>query len=393
MPGLHVEIQRDPGSICWPGTPDGDYARRFLSPMLAQGTPHFIANVAVRLAVATIDDEDGVALPLTMDPDTIAPDAAWVGSSTVLFSDYAREELGFVRMPAIAARPLDLLLRALGDWLRRADADRAVLVNNWLLSTNLFPPLRPAAAGALVARLLEEFPDRALAFRSLDRFANAPLFDSLVRLGARPVFTRVVYYQDARARALRPRRQVRRDDALLRRSPLQVRSGAELAGREEEIRARYEQLYLAKYSRRNPRFTEAFFRAALEDGLLEFRALVNPAEADRIEGVLGYYARRNAAGVDVQTQPIFGYDTARPVDWALYRLLSMQTIREGERHERLVNASAGAGGFKRMRGGIPAAESLLVFANHLPVQTRRAWHALAALGRHVAEPLIRRFQW
>ncbi len=377
--------------VPWPDTPDGEYARNFLAPLLREGCAHFVANAPTKLGVVLAGER---VLPFTVGCEPGGTETSYVCSPVAHYADYAREEIALVRMPRLAAAPLRGGFRRLGDWLRRAELDRTVLVNNWLLSTNLYPALTREETQAIVERIREVFPEHAIAFRSVDEFASAPLLSFLQDAGGMPVFARRVWYQDARGGRLRARRQVRLDLRHASRSTLRLVDGRELEQDcAAELRERYEQLYLAKYSRRNPQFTEAFFRAALRDALLTLRALVNDAEDGRIEGVLGYFSRRNADGKSIMTQPVFGYDTARPVEWALYRRLSLETILEGERSGHIVHASAGAGGFKAVRGAVGVSEWLVVFHGHLPARRRRPWNFLRALSTRIAEPLIRRFQW
>ena len=37
--------------VPWPDNADGDYARSFLTPLLREGTQHFVANATARLGV------------------------------------------------------------------------------------------------------------------------------------------------------------------------------------------------------------------------------------------------------------------------------------------------------------------------------------------------------
>jgi hypothetical protein len=90
----------------------------------------------------------------------------------------------------------------------------------------------------------------------------------------------------------------------------------------------------------------------------------------------------------VQTQPLFGYNTALPQDAGLYRLLSTQTLLEGAANRRLIHASAGVGPFKRLRGGVGAIEYNLVYDRHLPAGRRRPWRFLEWLSHRVVIPLV-----
>ncbi len=134
----------------------------------------------------------------------------------------------------------------------------------------------------------------------------------------------------------------------------------------------------------NPQFTDAFFQQALDEGLLTLRGF---QEEGRLDAVMGYFSRNG-----IMTQPLFGYDTSLPQERALYRLLSMQVVYEGLNNEMLVNASAGVGAFKKMRGGVPIPEYNAVYERHLPKRRRWRWALLQHLLDRVAMPLLQKYE-
>jgi hypothetical protein len=96
------------------------------------------------------------------------------------YADYEVRQLGY----AALTWPLRLLVKATGRWLAAAQVDRVVHVNNWLLSTNLYPHDWDGADLPAITDLLREtFPDHAIAWRSLNRHSNAALIDRLLALG------------------------------------------------------------------------------------------------------------------------------------------------------------------------------------------------------------------
>ena len=102
--------------------------------------------------------------------------------------------------------------------------------------------------------------------------------------------------------------------------------------------------------------------------------------------MVGYFVRNG-----VMTQPFFGYDTRLPQELALYRLLSLKTLLEGEERGLLVHASAGVGPFKRLRGGVATIEYNAVYDRHLPAARRLPWTLLKVLADKVAVPLFRHY--
>src|SRR5690606_9491050 len=143
-------------------------------------------------------------------------------------------------------------------------------------------------------------------------------------------------------------------------------------------------LYVGKYSRFNPVYGEGFLRAWHRAGLLHF-----PGHRDgegRLQAIAGVFGHGR-----VVTTPILGYDTGLPRELGLYRLAAINVYRHAAAHGLEVNLSAGAAGFKRLRGGRPAIEYSAVYARHLPARAQRALDLLSAASCRLGAPLLRRF--
>ena len=91
----------------WPGDADGDYARRYLEPFLADGPRAYVANADTTMLVLRVAD---VALPLTRSDGQ--PGNSYVCSPYAQYVTYALEELralrspGLERLPRIVDQPL-----------------------------------------------------------------------------------------------------------------------------------------------------------------------------------------------------------------------------------------------------------------------------------------------
>lgn len=354
-----------------------DMLAGLVAAVLREGPGAYVANAHARVEVIEVG---GVLLPLTVP--TAHPNNSYVVSPLAHYVHYAREELPKLGRPRLE-RALGALLGGLGGWFERCGLDRTVYVNNALVSTNLWPRIAPSDLREAVRMLAERFPDRAVAFRSVDAVGSPAVLAALAEAGGRRVPSRMVYYQDARRpETITATSAFRKDLRLMRRTPYRLVAPAPAdAPRIEEL---YRLLYLDKYSTLNPRFTVRFFERAIRDGWLVVRGF----EAHgRLDAVLGYFVRDGT-----MTQPLFGYDTALPLGCGLYRLLSTQKLLDGMTRGLLVHASAGAGGFKRRRGGAMTPEYLVVFDRHLPPADRLPWALLGALGRGVGIPLLRRYE-
>lgn len=346
-------------------------------------TRPFVANLDAEVALL---EAGGRRLPVTVND--AEPDNAWVCSPHTTYVAYAREELRRNVRPALAA-PLDLVCRAGGRALARARIDRAVALNNWMLSTNVYPMLdRPRLDGVVddaVRQSRRRWPDHALWWRSLNDVQHRDWLAALAALGFTLVASRQVYLFDDLPAAAARHANLKRDLHLLDRTPLARTDGGDFTTTDyDRIEALYGQLYLDKYSRLNPRYTACFVRRWHAAGLLRFTGFRDDAGA--LVAIVGMFAQDG-----VVTAPIVGYDTALPQSLGLYRLLMASVLEAAMASDDTVNLSAGAAHFKRLRGGAPAIEYSAVLASHMPAPTRRAVAALGGLTTRIGIPVMRRF--
>jgi len=358
----------------WSALHDGAWARAYLLPMLRDGVTPFIGNVRTELRLLLAEDQ---VLPLTINPG--AQDNAWVVSPRNAYVDYAAEELREVDSGALRAT-LRGALGGLGAVVRAGRIDRVVHVDNWCLSTNLHPPLRRETLAAIQALLRDTFPDHAHAWRSVHDWAGEPLPRDLASLGLLGLPARSCWVWDPANRQHRRSRDLDNDARLLRRSGFEIVDESALGPEDApRLRALYDALYLDKYSRHNPWFTDRFVQLALSGGL-HVRALRRDGQ---LYGVLGYLAR---AGF--MTTPLFGYDTALPLQTGLYRMISRVLVDESLEHGLVLHQSAGAASFKRNRHAESVLERTFVDTAHLPLGRRAAWRVLHEAMERVAVPIV-----
>ena len=364
------------GDLVWSDTIDSVYAKSYLLPLINDGPQTYISNVHTNLQLLQIGE---VTLPITVTE--YHPENSYVCSPYNHYFAYGEEEFGKLGNP-VFEMALQVGLSPLFFLYRHSNFDNVVLVNNWLLSTNLYPAITSQQVKAATEFLIEQFPNRPIVWRSVDAFGNPNLHKTLLELGYQMVFSRQVYYQPPKE-ALK-KKQVKIDLGKYRKSSYRLIDGSGLGLADvPRIAHLYRLLYLEKYSYFNPQFTEAFFRLALNQNLLIFKAFEIEG---RIDAVMGYF-RRNG----IMTQPIFGYDTHLPQSLGLYRLLSTQVLLEGEKLQLLINCSGGVGNFKRLRGGRPVLEYNAVYGRHLPQKERLPWLALQQVLNTVAVPIIQHY--
>ena len=156
-----MKLYRPGENADWPASDDGDYARRYLEPIMQRGPEAFIRNAHTAVYALRAGP---LLLPVTAAE--FHPDNSYVCSPYAHYVSYAVQEFANLKNPPVETG-LRVLFRPLGWYLQRGGLDRVVYVNNWLLSTNLYPAGAAVQAAAIVDYLAAEFPDQAIVFRSL----------------------------------------------------------------------------------------------------------------------------------------------------------------------------------------------------------------------------------
>jgi len=343
-------------------------------------TPAFVSNLSTQIELV---GSGAQSVPVTINNHE--GDNAWVCSPYTAYCAYAIEELERLAHPAIT-QPLSWLCRAAGANLRRAEIDRAVAINNWLLSTNLYPALDRATLRLWIAECLERWPAHSLWFRSLNDAWTSDWIAALVAEGFELIPSRQVYLYSDVAALPRSHADLKVDLKLLQRTVLRPCGPSGFGAADwPRIEALYAKLYLEKYSRLNPAYRASFMEAWHRAGLLRLMGFRDGEGV--LQAIVGTFERDG-----VITAPIVGYDTALPKKLGLYRMLMAAVLKYAADSGQRVNLSAGAAEFKRGRGGVPAIEYSAVFSRHLPKRRQRAVERLRWLTTRIGVPLMKRFE-
>ena len=286
--------------------------------------------------------------------------------------------------------PLLWLVGAATSLLRSIQADRVVFINNWLLSTNLYPAAwKGDDLPEITQLMLATYPQHAFAFRSLNSHCNGQLIARLKRLGYVSVPSRQVYVFDGRAGVrsdFLSHHNSQMDAGLLSRSRYRLLHGSDLKDEDfERLERLYNLLYLEKYCHLNPHYKAEWLRRGHREGWLQLQVLQSPEGV--IDGVVGWFATHSTLSA-----PIVGYDTGLPMKIGLYRQLTQLCFRETAARRILLNFSSGASQFKRMRGGQPQIEVSMIYVKHLPLSRRIVWGLLSILARSVGVPVMKFFK-
>ncbi|TRD15795.1 GNAT family N-acetyltransferase [Palleronia caenipelagi] len=340
-----------------------------------------IANLTTRVERL---DLPGLSVPMTIN-DGGLPGNCYICNPITGYTEYAVEETrNFVSHPLLR-HGLTSMIRGAAPLVRATRLDRAVQVNNWLFSTNPAPRIDRRTAADLRDCLLARFPDHAVIMRSLNTLTDADALKALSAEGFVLVPARQVYLFDGRIPS-KLRRDVKNDRGMLQRTSY-VHVGNDAIGAQDYERCAvlYRLLYLEKYPSLNPQYLPDFIAEMHRRALIELEGFRDE------DGTLIAFGARFQIGATL-TQPLLGYDTGRPQKDGLYRMVTALAQRAAQDRCLLFNQSAGAAGFKRQRGAVPAIEYNAVYMRHLPTAQRVALRGVAGLLAGIGVPLLRRFE-
>jgi len=378
-------------TFVWPDSETARLAKGYWLPMMHSGSSAaFVDNVETQLLLLSVDD---VVLPVTVNSQ--AYENSYVCSFYSHYITYAKDELTTLQFPLLE-RLLALLIAGVGRLLKGTKINRAVIVNNWMLSTNLYPALSIPQLDAITEHLRAVFPSHAIAFRSINTVTEAAIGQSLQSLGYQMVGSRQVYLFDPQspeldeARSRRKKRYLHQDRRLFATQGYEVIDAKDLQPVDlPRLIELYNALYLHKYSFNNPQFNLSCLalmsrRDSLHPPFLTLKAL---RQAGKIDAIVGFYTLNG-----VMTTPLLGYDTRLPKNTGLYRMLTACLIEASEQQNLLINQSSGAASFKWRRGFTGHIEYTAVFHRHLSFYRRLGWWLLAGLVDWVAIPLMKKYK-
>ena len=358
----------------------GAYAFEFIEPLLKKDSTELIANVSTTAALLNINQ---VVFPVTINDKQY--ENSYVCSPYTACVSYALEE-----MEKLDNKPLEMMLgiisKSLRILLKKATINKVVCVNNWMLSTNLYPSWDGGDISVIRAFVNQAFPGHALMFRSLNAHSNGALMDAFQNNHFMMVPSRQVYIFDHHLNPYLDRHNTKIDLKALEKTGYEVVNHDRLKPADyPRIVELYNLLYIEKYSEHNPQFTEGYIAHWHQNKLLTMVGLRNPEGA--LDGIVGFFEVNG-----VTSAPLVGYDTSLPRRLALYRILMAIAIRRAHQKGMVLNLSSGAPDFKRLRGGVPFIEYSAVYIAHLPMLQRLVWKLTNFLLTHLGVPIMKAFK-
>ena len=360
----------------WPS--NSQFEKNYLLPFILDGANKYIGNVETIFSLLKVGDN---IFPLTINNEEY--ESSYVCSPYNACILYSKEE-----MRKLKNKILEFALKKLADIcgfpLKLAKINKVVSVNNWLLSTNLYPKWDGTEIKEISEFLRNKFPTHAIMFRSLNSESNKQLLQKFQQNNYELIPSRQIYIFDRKKLDFSKRSDIKKDHALLKKTDYKIDRHEEISYSDyPRITELYNKLYLDKYCIHNPHFTTELIALWHKHKLLTFTALRNKNGV--IDGICGCFTRNQIA-----TIPLVGHDTALPQSLGLYRMLIQLSIRYSIDNNLIINASSGASYFKINRGGFAEIEYSAIYIDHLSPYSKRIWKILNWLLTNIAIPLMKK---
>ncbi len=122
-------------SLAVPNNEDAQYAYKYLAPMIRDGVKKYIKNIDTDLKILKIDN---ILLPVNINNKEYKN--SYTSSLYAHYVSYTKEELYELKSPVLEFI-LKIVFDVLGIFYKLSKIDKVIYVNNWFLSTNLYPEL------------------------------------------------------------------------------------------------------------------------------------------------------------------------------------------------------------------------------------------------------------
>ena len=202
-------------SLAVPNNEDAQYAYKYLAPMIRDGVKKYIKNIDTDLKILKIDN---ILLPVNINNKEYKN--SYTSSLYAHYVSYTKEELYELKSPVLEFI-LKIVFDVLGIFYKLSKIDKVIYVNNWFLSTNLYPELTKEQYQRITNFLKEKYPNYAIVFRSLNENLLSKEIFYLKDLNYKMLGSRQVYIFDYNKRAKlkgKDKNKLFKDIKLLRNS-------------------------------------------------------------------------------------------------------------------------------------------------------------------------------
>lgn len=350
----------------------------YFKPLIENGINFYVKNIN---AEAKILEVNNVLLPL------IIADNNYDDS---LYASFYSSYIGYILKDLNSTSPITTFFKGLlelcGRVLKKVEINKAIYVNHWLLSTNLYPKLTKEQVRLITDFLKKEYPEHAIVFKNIAPNLLPEISANLEAQSYKMIVSRQVFILDRKARKAinkKQRAKVKRDRKLIDDTGYYF-SECLSDNDFERLTDIYHQLYICKYSIYNPSYTSEFFELLKANPLFNLQVL---RTEDAIDGMLLTFSIDNQS-----TCPAMGYQLDKMPESALYRMLVAKLTTDSEEHNLDFHMSAGVGDFKKQRGARAETEYSAIYFEHLPMCRKFVYIVLQKIVNNIVIPIFKRYK-
>lgn len=352
----------------------------YTQPFIQTQSVDWIHNVETTM---TLEQIDAFSFPVTINDQEYQ--SSYVCSPFNALVTYSQDELIKIHH-SLLRFALRIIVLSLDKLLKLGKINKNITINNFLIATNPYPNWQGKEAEQLITYLKNKHPNHAIMFRSLNEHSNEPLLHHLKKIGFELTPSRQVYIFDKKLNNYLKRNNTENDRRALAKSDYQIVSHEEIDSTDYAIIYKlYNQLYLDKYSKHNPQFSEKLLAYWHQNKLLTFIGLRD--QEGILQGIVGLFETDQ-----VITAPLVGYNTHLSKKKSLYRILIYLILEYSHSKNCCLNLSSGASQFKRLRGGQAFIEYTAIYLKHLPYYRQFTWKMVNRLLNWVFVPLLKKYQ-
>ncbi len=379
MRNIRIWNQQNIEHFEWNDSENHQIVKSLVLPLMQNSSSKFIKNAHVQVEIV---EYQGGLFPITINENN------WHNCYTAApfgIMPYSHDEMS--HLGAFEKGVLKCGLWPVSLFLKLSRINHVVCVNNFLLSTNLYPHITVKEIEYLTAFLRKTYPQHAILWRSLNDYQHSKWLPELKNKNYRLAASRSIWFfnEPFKYQSKRVKKTLKEDLKLQQKTTYKlVMIDKATEGLFKSVKDLYDQLYLEKYSFHNPQFTEFFFENFLAS---PNTVLFGLYEGDTLQGVVGSYIYNQTI-----TTPIVGYNIKKPQGDGLYRLLTWQVMTIAQEQHLLLNHSSGAGHFKRGRGAIGSFEYTAVYIDHLSFWRKPAWYFLELMLNTVGVYFLRKYR-
>lgn len=357
--------------------------KNYIVPIIKNGLLHYIDNADAEMSLLVVNDYLFPIVTSNLKPKVKIN--SYICSPTTHYLDYAKDEVDLeLKDKTILKNLSKFLLSVMQYFFKRVDFEKAIFVNNLLLSTNLYIDFDTNLIEEITDFLVKKFPDYPIIFKSVNENQNTLLYEKLKEKNYKAIFSRQVYVFNHKDEDYKKKDSFKRDLKLKRKTTYVWKESTEIKENDyEKLKKLYDFLYINKYSTMNPQFNANFIALTIKNPIFTYKILT---KNDEIHAVLGYIKR----GCTITT-PIVGYDTNTDQKEGLYRLAVLETIQDSIKYDYILNMSSGVSKYKMGRGAKPTIEFNMIYCEHLNKKQQMPWKTFEKLTNYAILPVMKKY--